>query len=101
MLFALQRYKKILIYTNRVPENLNFLLHYAYAYVFLIYARTLYRQISLKSSNYQSPITNYQFLQKITPTDYQAVTKKVHFFLHFFSKIFGHIKKKLYLCTRF
>ena len=22
-------------------------------------------------------------------------------FLHFFSKIFGHIKKKQYLCTRF
>ena len=25
----------------------------------------------------------------------------MHFFLHFFAKIFGHIKKKQYLCTRF
>ena len=27
--------------------------------------------------------------------------KKNAFFLHFFSKKFGHIKKKQYLCTRF
>jgi len=25
----------------------------------------------------------------------------MHFFLHFFAKKFGHIKKKQYLCTRF
>ena len=27
--------------------------------------------------------------------------KENTFFLHFFAKIFGHIKKKQYLCTRF
>ena len=27
--------------------------------------------------------------------------QKKALFLHFFSKIFGHIKKKQYLCTRF
>ena len=27
--------------------------------------------------------------------------KKNAFFLHFFAKIFGHVKKKQYLCTRF
>ena len=27
--------------------------------------------------------------------------KKNTLFLHFFSKIFGHVKKKQYLCTRF
>ena len=38
---------------------------------------------------------------KIKSADFQQVTKKVHFFLHFFSKIFGHIKKKQYFCIRF
>ena len=33
--------------------------------------------------------------------DFQQVTKKMHFFLHFFSKIFGHVKKKQYFCIRF
>ena len=33
--------------------------------------------------------------------DNQAVTKKMHFEVHFFAKIFGQFKKKLYLCTRF
>ena len=27
--------------------------------------------------------------------------KENTFFLHFFAKIFGHVKKKQYLCTRF
>jgi len=30
-----------------------------------------------------------------------AKMQKNALFLHFFSKIFGHIKKKQYLCTRF
>ena len=30
-----------------------------------------------------------------------AKIKKITLFLHFFAKIFGHIKKKQYLCTRF
>jgi len=33
--------------------------------------------------------------------DFQAFTKKVHFFLHFFAKIFGQFKNLLYLCIRF
>ena len=33
--------------------------------------------------------------------DFQQVTKKMHFFLHFFSKIFGQFKKKQYFCIRF
>ena len=41
------------------------------------------------------------FLLKIATIDFQSVTKKVHFFMHFFAKIFGQFKKKLYLCTRF
>jgi len=38
---------------------------------------------------------------KIKSADFQQVTEKMHFFLHFFSKIFGHIKKKQYFCIRF
>jgi len=38
---------------------------------------------------------------KIFHTDNQLVTKKVHFLVHFFAKIFGGFKKLLYLCTRF
>ena len=33
--------------------------------------------------------------------DNQALTKKMHFCVIFFAKIFGHIKKKQYLCIRF
>ena len=33
--------------------------------------------------------------------DFGVKTKKNAFFLHFFAKIFGHVKKKQYLCTRF
>ena len=32
---------------------------------------------------------------------FQSVTKKMHFFLNFFAKIFGQFKKKQYLCIRF
>jgi len=35
------------------------------------------------------------------PIDFQVFIKKVNFFLHFFSKIFGQFKKLLYLCIRF
>jgi len=38
---------------------------------------------------------------KIISADNQVVTKKVHFFLHFFAKIFGQFKNLLYLCIRF
>ena len=31
----------------------------------------------------------------------KAKSDKMHVFLHFFAKKFGHIKKKQYLCTRF
>jgi len=44
---------------------------------------------------------NRQKMAKMKSADYQALTKKMHFFLHFFSKIFGHIKKKQYFCIRF
>ena len=40
-------------------------------------------------------------IPKNSTTDFQAVTKKMHFCVHFFSKIFGHIKKKQYFCIRF
>jgi len=33
--------------------------------------------------------------------DNQRVTKKVHFLVHFFAKIFGGFKNLLYLCIRF
>ena len=71
------------------------------AYVFLIYTHALYGRISLTARFLPYTVHFTPYTLKIIPTDYQAVTKKVHFFLHFFSKIFGHIKKKLYLCTRF
>ena len=32
---------------------------------------------------------------------YIAKKNKMTLHLHFFTKIFGHIKKKQYLCTRF
>ena len=34
-------------------------------------------------------------------TEYERKTTQFAFFLHFFLKTFGHIKKKQYLCTRF
>jgi len=40
-------------------------------------------------------------MSKIESADFQQVTKKMHFFLHFFSKIFGQFKKKQYFCIRF
>jgi hypothetical protein len=40
-------------------------------------------------------------IAKIICAENQPVTKKMHFYVHFFAKIFGHIKKKQYLCTRF
>ena len=38
---------------------------------------------------------------KIISIDNQLVTKKVHFLVHFFAKIFGHVKNLYYLCIRF
>jgi len=38
---------------------------------------------------------------KFAIADNQQVTKKVHFFMHFFTKIFGHVKNLYYLCIRF
>ena len=35
------------------------------------------------------------------PIENQRVTKKMHFYVIFFAKIFGQFKKKQYLCTRF
>jgi len=40
-------------------------------------------------------------IAKIFSVENQSVTKKVHFFLHFFAKIFGQFKNLLYLCIRF
>jgi len=40
-------------------------------------------------------------IAKIAYADFQAVTKKVHFFCIFFAKKFGQFKNLLYLCIRF
>jgi len=56
-------------------------------YIFLLFSR-FEHQIPLK-------------IAKNFSADYQRFTKKMHFYVHFFAKIFGQFKKKLYLCTRF
>ena len=74
--------------------------HTPVPYIYIIYA-CMEEPIETFSRFSRLIPQNTLIFAKNTVIDFQWVTKKVHFFVHFFAKIFGQFKKKQYLCTRF
>ena len=82
-------------------------LYYTHARAFLIiyYTRVrgitnsprnpLYALKTLKTPQNTPKISIFQNIEN------QSITKKMHFYVHFFAKIFGQFKNLLYLCIRF
>ena len=69
-------------------------------YIILIYTYAVLRTALIRAILLVCLIFALKSSKKYS-ADFQQVTKKMHFLLHFFSKIFGQFKKKQYFCITF